>query len=75
MSEGEADKGADISPFSFYPHEKEKLYGPLAMMQVTSKRIQMSIASNLGHDLELHDAVKKLQGQESRLEDFENLVR
>ena len=75
VEEGEADKGADISPFSFYPHEKEKLYGPLAMMQVTSKRIQMSIASNLVHDLELNDAVRKLQVQESRMVDFENLVR
>jgi hypothetical protein len=45
------------------------------MMQVTSKRVQMSIASNSGHDLELNDAVRKLQGQESRLVDFENLVR
>ncbi len=34
--EGEADKGADISPFSYYFHEKEKLYGALVMMQVTS---------------------------------------
>lgn len=27
--EGEVDKGADVSELSFYPHEKEKLYGPL----------------------------------------------
>lgn len=34
VQEGEIDKGADISTLSFYPHEKEKLYGPLCMMQV-----------------------------------------
>jgi hypothetical protein len=42
VQEGEADKGADISPFSYYPHEQEKLYGPLAMMQVTDTRVQGS---------------------------------
>jgi hypothetical protein len=42
VQECEADKGADISPFSYYAHEKEKLYGPLAMMQVTATRIQGS---------------------------------
>jgi hypothetical protein len=103
VQEGEADKGADISPFSFYPYEKEKLYGPLAMMQVTSTRIQgstlilsmrvnvnsrqgtlreakqqkyrqtMAIASNLCHELELNDNVKKLQ-RGSRLADFQTVV-
>jgi len=34
VQEGEVDRGADISPLSYYPHEKEKLYGSLAMMQV-----------------------------------------
>jgi hypothetical protein len=103
VQEGEVDKGADISPFSFYPHEQEKLYGPLAMMQVTATRVQgstlvlsmrvnvnarqgtlteakqqkfrqtMNIASNLAHDLELSEAVKKLQSK-SRLGGFESVV-
>jgi len=34
VQEGVVDRGADISPLSYYPHEKEKLYGSLAMMQV-----------------------------------------
>jgi hypothetical protein len=104
VQEGEADKGADISPFSYYPQEQEKLYGPLAMMQFIATRIEgstlvlsmrvnvnarqgtlteakqqkfrqtMDIASNLGHDLQLNDAVKKLQIQ-SRLGDFQSVVR
>jgi hypothetical protein len=32
--EGEVDRGADISPLSYYPEEREKLYGALSMMQV-----------------------------------------
>lgn len=43
VQEGEIDKGADISPLSYYPHEKEKLYGPLCMMQVTGDRIENSL--------------------------------
>ena len=35
------DRGADISPLSYYPEEREKLYGALSMMQV---RCQMSLA-------------------------------
>jgi len=40
VSEGEADQGADISCFSYYPYEKEKLYGPLVMMQVVGEGIE-----------------------------------
>jgi len=34
FQEGEVDRGADISPLSYYPQEREKLYGALSMMQV-----------------------------------------
>ena len=34
VEEGIVDQGACISDISFYPHEKEKLYGALCFMQV-----------------------------------------
>ncbi|KAJ1466559.1 hypothetical protein T484DRAFT_1861323, partial [Baffinella frigidus] len=40
VQEGEVDRGADISPLSYYPEEREKLYGALAMMQVVGDRVE-----------------------------------
>ncbi|KAJ1487583.1 hypothetical protein T484DRAFT_1888801 [Baffinella frigidus] len=40
VQEGEVDRGADISPLSYYPQEREKLYGALSMMQVVGARVE-----------------------------------
>ena len=40
VQEGWADQGADISAFSFYPYEKEKLYGPLVLMQLMDSSVE-----------------------------------
>jgi len=63
--EGEADQGADISSFSYYPYEKEKLYGPLVLMQKTGDSIEgrtlklkMRVNINL-HDGTLDEAFEK----------------
>jgi hypothetical protein len=34
MQQGQVDRGADVSAFSQYPHEKEILFGPLASLEV-----------------------------------------
>ena len=54
--EGEADQGADISPFSYYPYEAEKLYGPLVLMQTTGQSIEGStLKIKMRVNINLHD--------------------
>ena len=40
MKEGFVDKGADIADLSFYPHEKEKLYVSLSLMECWNARVE-----------------------------------
>ena len=46
--EGEVDRGADISPLSYYPEEREKLYGALAMMQVLRWVLEVILTPTIG---------------------------
>lgn len=39
IEQGAIDRGADISMFSQYPHEREVLWPPLTSLQVTSSRV------------------------------------
>ena len=43
VRQGVIDKGADIGPISFYPHEREILFGALAMMECINVRIEGAV--------------------------------
>ena len=67
VQEGEADQGADISSFSYYPLEAEKLYPPLALMQMMKSsiggrtlKLKMRVNINL-HDGTMDEAITQRQ--------------
>ena len=43
VRQGVIDKGADIGPISFYPYEREILFGPLVMMECIDVSIQGAV--------------------------------
>ena len=43
MQTGMIDRGADLSPFSQYPHEKEICFPPLTCMEAVGSRIKGNI--------------------------------
>ena len=43
MQQGMVDRGADVSSFSQYPHEREILFGPLTGIEVLGTRIDGSV--------------------------------
>ena len=56
VREGWADQGADISAFSYYPYEKEKLYGPLVLMQLMDSSVdRRTLKLKMRLNINLHD--------------------